>query len=62
MAMGLFYYGLRDTNATYATNFLNLIPIFTFVFSTILRYNILIIKCTYCSRYEIPTSILTKAT
>uniref|UniRef100_A0A2N9E4G4 WAT1-related protein n=1 Tax=Fagus sylvatica TaxID=28930 RepID=A0A2N9E4G4_FAGSY len=37
MAMGLFYYGLRDTNATYATNFLNLIPIFTFVFSTILR-------------------------
>ncbi|KAG5558944.1 hypothetical protein RHGRI_008780 [Rhododendron griersonianum] len=35
MAMGLFYYGLRDTTATYATNFLNLIPIVTFVFSTI---------------------------
>ncbi|XP_057470191.1 WAT1-related protein At5g64700-like [Actinidia eriantha] len=35
MAMGLFYYGLRDTTATYATNFLNLIPIVTFIFSTI---------------------------
>ncbi|KAK1361046.1 hypothetical protein POM88_045520 [Heracleum sosnowskyi] len=37
MAMGLYYYGLRDTTATYATNFLNLIPIVTFIFSTILR-------------------------
>ncbi|XP_057800748.1 WAT1-related protein At1g43650-like isoform X1 [Salvia miltiorrhiza] len=37
MAMGLFYYGLRDTSATYATNFLNLIPAVTFVLSTILR-------------------------
>ncbi|KAF5960259.1 hypothetical protein HYC85_001468 [Camellia sinensis] len=35
MAMGLFYYGLRDTTATYATNFLNLIPVATFVFSII---------------------------
>ncbi|PON83703.1 Plant-drug/metabolite exporter [Trema orientale] len=35
--MGLFYYGLRDTTATYATNFLNLIPIVTFVFSIITR-------------------------
>ncbi|PON83706.1 Plant-drug/metabolite exporter [Trema orientale] len=34
-AMGMFYYGLRDTTATYATNFLNLIPIVTFVFSII---------------------------
>lgn len=40
MAMGLFYYGLRDTTATYATNFLNLIPIVTFIFSTVLRYEI----------------------
>ncbi|XP_062076084.1 WAT1-related protein At1g09380-like [Humulus lupulus] len=32
-AMGLFYYGLRETSATYATNFLNLIPIVTFVLS-----------------------------
>ncbi|GAA0140328.1 hypothetical protein LIER_01696 [Lithospermum erythrorhizon] len=37
MAMGFFYCGLRDTSATYATNFLNLIPIVTFVLSTILR-------------------------
>ncbi|KAK3042818.1 hypothetical protein RJ639_001091 [Escallonia herrerae] len=37
MAMGFFYFGLRDTTATYATNFLNLIPIVTFLFSSILR-------------------------
>lgn len=37
-AMGLFYYGLKDTSATYAVNFLNLVPIVTFVFSIILRY------------------------
>ncbi|KAL3846049.1 hypothetical protein ACJIZ3_003452 [Penstemon smallii] len=37
VAMGLFYYGLKDTTATYATNFLNLIPIVTFLFSIILR-------------------------
>ncbi|XP_060963596.1 WAT1-related protein At5g64700-like isoform X2 [Cannabis sativa] len=36
-AMGLFYYGLRDTTATYATNFLNLIPIVTFVLSILLK-------------------------
>ncbi|OMO95135.1 Drug/metabolite transporter [Corchorus capsularis] len=35
-AMGLFYYGLRDTTATYSTNFLNIIPIVTFVLSTLL--------------------------
>ncbi|KAB1205246.1 hypothetical protein CJ030_MR7G012118 [Morella rubra] len=35
LAMGLYNYGLRDTTAAYATNFLNLIPITTFVFSTI---------------------------
>ncbi|XP_059434477.1 WAT1-related protein At5g64700-like [Corylus avellana] len=35
VAMGLFYFGLRDTTATYATNFLNLIPIVTFLFSAI---------------------------
>ncbi|XP_057954084.1 WAT1-related protein At1g43650-like [Malania oleifera] len=37
LAMGLFYYGLRDTSATYATNFLNLIPIVTFAFAVISR-------------------------
>ncbi|CAM8983270.1 unnamed protein product [Rhodiola kirilowii] len=35
--MGLYYYGLRDTNATYATNFLNLIPAVTFAISVTLR-------------------------
>ncbi|XP_012844593.1 PREDICTED: WAT1-related protein At2g37460-like [Erythranthe guttata] len=38
MAMGLFYYGLKETTATYATNFTNIVPILTFLFSTILRY------------------------
>ncbi|XP_052181532.1 WAT1-related protein At5g64700-like [Diospyros lotus] len=37
MAMGFFYYGLGDTSAAYATNFLTLIPVLTFLFSTILR-------------------------
>ncbi|GMI75606.1 Usually multiple acids move in and out Transporters 25 [Hibiscus trionum] len=37
VAMGLFYYGLRDTTATYSTNFLNIIPIVTFVFSVVFR-------------------------
>lgn len=36
-AMGLFYYGLRDTTATYSTNFLNIIPVVTFVFSILFR-------------------------
>ncbi|KAH7538346.1 WAT1-related protein At1g43650 [Ziziphus jujuba] len=36
-AMSLYYYGLRDTTATYATNYLNLIPIVTFVLSTVTR-------------------------
>ncbi|KAK3229194.1 hypothetical protein Dsin_001075 [Dipteronia sinensis] len=36
-AMGLYYYGLRDTTATYAIIFLNLILIFTFLFSIIAR-------------------------
>ncbi|XP_022140812.1 WAT1-related protein At1g43650-like isoform X2 [Momordica charantia] len=35
-AMGMYYYGLRDTTATYATNFLNLIPVVTFVISSVL--------------------------
>ncbi|KAI4384893.1 hypothetical protein MLD38_002979 [Melastoma candidum] len=36
-AMSLYYYGLRATTATFATNFLNLIPIVTFVFAVLLR-------------------------
>ncbi|XP_019460775.1 PREDICTED: WAT1-related protein At5g64700-like [Lupinus angustifolius] len=35
MALGLFYYGLRDTSATYSVNFLNLVPICTFLVSII---------------------------
>ncbi|XP_058085902.1 WAT1-related protein At1g43650-like [Magnolia sinica] len=37
MAMGLYYYGLRNTSASFATNFLNLIPVITFILSTIVR-------------------------
>lgn len=37
MALGLFYYGLRDTSATYSVNFLNLIPICTFLTSIVCR-------------------------
>ncbi|XP_065860381.1 WAT1-related protein At1g25270-like isoform X2 [Euphorbia lathyris] len=37
LPMALFYYGLRDTTATYAVNFLNLIPVVTFVFSIVMR-------------------------
>ena len=41
MAIGLLYYGLRDTTATYATNFINLIPIVAFIFSIIFGYDLL---------------------
>ncbi|CAH9099310.1 unnamed protein product [Cuscuta epithymum] len=44
MAMGFFYFGLQNTSATYATNFLNLIPIVTFVFSIITRVEKLRLK------------------
>ncbi|KAI5381836.1 hypothetical protein KIW84_UN0392 [Lathyrus oleraceus] len=37
MSLGLFYFGLRDTTATYSVNFLNLIPICTFLISIMLR-------------------------
>ncbi|CAO2821398.1 unnamed protein product [Amaranthus hypochondriacus] len=37
MGMSLLYYGLRDTSATYAANFLTLLPILTFIFSIITR-------------------------
>ncbi|KAG4389689.1 hypothetical protein GLYMA_06G138300v4 [Glycine max] len=37
MAMGLFYYGLRDTSATYSVNFLSLVPIFTYIISIVCR-------------------------
>ncbi|RHN65818.1 putative EamA domain-containing protein [Medicago truncatula] len=44
MAFGLFYYGLRDTSATYAVNFLNLVPICTFLTSIICRMENLSIR------------------
>ncbi|CAJ1970587.1 unnamed protein product [Sphenostylis stenocarpa] len=37
MAQGLFYFGLRDTTATYSASFLNLVPICTFFTSIIFR-------------------------
>uniref|UniRef100_A0A0E0L1F4 WAT1-related protein n=1 Tax=Oryza punctata TaxID=4537 RepID=A0A0E0L1F4_ORYPU len=37
LATGMYYYGLRDTNAAYSVNFLNLIPIVTFIIAVILR-------------------------
>ncbi|KAG8059335.1 hypothetical protein GUJ93_ZPchr0002g25212 [Zizania palustris] len=35
--MGLHYYGLRATNAAYTVNFLNLIPVVTFIIAAIFR-------------------------
>ncbi|KAJ6817283.1 WAT1-related protein-like isoform X1 [Iris pallida] len=35
MALSLYYYGLRDTTAAFSSNFLNLIPIVTFIFAVI---------------------------
>ncbi|KAK7385479.1 hypothetical protein VNO78_31200 [Psophocarpus tetragonolobus] len=37
LSQGLFYYGLKDTSATYSVNFLNLVPITTFLISVICR-------------------------
>ncbi|KAL1348865.1 hypothetical protein HN51_024757 [Arachis hypogaea] len=44
MAQGLYYYGLRDTSATYSINFLNLVPICTFAVSIICRIEKLRVK------------------
>ncbi|VAI79910.1 unnamed protein product [Triticum turgidum subsp. durum] len=37
LAMGLYYWGLRDTSAAYAVDFLNLIPVATFLIAVVLR-------------------------
>lgn len=37
LAMGLYYYGLRATNAAISINFLNLIPVVTFLMAVLLR-------------------------
>jgi drug/metabolite transporter (DMT)-like permease len=36
--MGFYNYGLRATSAAYSANFLNLIPIITFIIAIMLRY------------------------
>lgn len=38
MALGLYYFGLKHTSATFASNFLNLIPIATFILSVAFGY------------------------
>jgi len=45
--MVLYYYGIRDTSATYALNFLNLIPICTFLTAILCRY---LTSITYISK------------
>ncbi|CAL4901726.1 unnamed protein product [Urochloa decumbens] len=37
LAMGLYYYGLRNTSAAYSAIFLNLVPIVTFIIAVLLR-------------------------
>ncbi|KAG0484922.1 hypothetical protein HPP92_009001 [Vanilla planifolia] len=35
MSLGFYYYGLRDTSASYSSNLLNLIPVVTFIIALI---------------------------
>uniref|UniRef100_A0A0E0MLG0 WAT1-related protein n=1 Tax=Oryza punctata TaxID=4537 RepID=A0A0E0MLG0_ORYPU len=44
LAMGLHYYGLRATNAGYTVNFLNLVPVVTFIIAVIFRLEKLKLK------------------
>ncbi|KAL6629679.1 hypothetical protein ACP70R_029444 [Stipagrostis hirtigluma subsp. patula] len=44
LAMGLNYYGLRATSAAYSVNFLNLIPVVTFVIAALLRVEKLAVR------------------
>ncbi|KAI4325011.1 hypothetical protein MLD38_030446 [Melastoma candidum] len=46
LGVGLCYYGIRDTTATYSASFGNLIPIVTFVLSVIARMETLDLKTT----------------
>ncbi|KAM0830822.1 hypothetical protein ACQ4PT_065957 [Festuca glaucescens] len=45
LAMGLYYCGLRATNAAYAVDFLNLIPVATFLIAVALRAERLSLAC-----------------
>ncbi|PNT77332.1 hypothetical protein BRADI_1g61280v3 [Brachypodium distachyon] len=44
LAMGLYYWGLRITSAAYAVNFLNLIPVATFIIAVALRVEMLVLS------------------
>ncbi|KAK9093722.1 hypothetical protein Scep_025191 [Stephania cephalantha] len=48
IAMGLFYYGIHYTTATYASNFLSLIPVVTFLLSIITRMEKLDLRSQGC--------------
>ncbi|KAM0881517.1 hypothetical protein ACQ4PT_032893 [Festuca glaucescens] len=45
LAMGLYYCGLRATSAAYAVNFLNLIPVATFLIAVVFRAERLSLAC-----------------
>jgi hypothetical protein len=53
--MGLHYYGLRASNAGYSVDFLNLIPVVTFVTAVVLRYVAYIVLDNGCSSYVLTT-------
>nr|KYP36513.1 Auxin-induced protein 5NG4 [Cajanus cajan] len=57
LAQGFYYYGLRDTSATYSANFLNLIPVFTFFTSIISRMEKLSLH-TWTGRTKLGGAIL----
>ncbi|KAG8085286.1 hypothetical protein GUJ93_ZPchr0010g7489 [Zizania palustris] len=57
LATGLYYYGLHDTNAAYAVNFLNLVPIVTFVIAVLLRVEKLV-TATWAGRMKIVGTVM----
>jgi hypothetical protein len=50
--MGLYYYGLRATSPAYSINFLNLIPIVTFIIAIVLR-SLSLYMCVYARVYYV---------
>nr|XP_034576565.1 WAT1-related protein At5g07050-like isoform X2 [Setaria viridis] len=52
LAMGLYYYGLHSTNATYSVIFLNLIPVMTSLIAITLRVENLILT-SWCGRMKL---------
>ncbi|RVW68132.1 WAT1-related protein [Vitis vinifera] len=57
MAVGLFYYGVRDTTATFASNMINLVPVITFAFSTVFGIEKLLLK-TKAGKMKIAGTII----